>query len=312
MINFKGMTTKLLVINFSLFLASCSLFNYEKQKASKVKNYFERTQSFYSPKMWSGTVGTHLYAVSGAKGEPISRIDSLIECDLAKCYTLLPDQGVTVPLLFNDKNFSKKLDDRLRKVVNHSRKKSCGVQYLAFHNGLPRTQYLKVFESLKKHRCGAELVAQKPAQFPPLPVVNAGDSSGTAFAAKNAQKPHGAKSPEQFIKASAEKCHFVKVLNGRISDGRKIKTKDSIMTALDSSLYNELDECKVSSADIITAIKLITYGTDDRAQQIYTKSILFADNEKNADLKVKADLKTWHLFMREIWQKPKAYSQVAF
>jgi hypothetical protein len=290
---------------------ACTRFSYEANKANKVVTYFKKLGPIYSEDMWLGKIGPNICSIDERKLSPVENIGHTVECDLTKCYDTFSDKGKRADIFFKDAAFSTKLDAKMQKYIAASPRKVCGVEYLVFHKDLPQDQYLKIFQVLQKHRCGMEIVAQKKVNLPPVPRLKDQKSDPLAEAKKVAIKNRGVFEKKWFQSAAAKCKFFDKFQQDTVMD-RKLDAKEKMQGAfLNPARFADLDSCSGDSGQIISTLRAYVYGYDDKGQTLYSKSVSFTDNEKNADIKIKPDQRNWNALLNEIWAGSKGYQYLS-
>ena len=304
-----------IVMKRSLFLWSmvlsgvigCDRFTYEPGKANKVATYFKQLGPIYSEDMWSGKIGPNIGSIPQPKRvAPVENIGHTVQCDLTKCYDTFTTSGKREDILFSDPAFSQKLDAKMQQYIAASPRKACGSEFLIFHKDLPQEKYLKIFEVLQKHRCGMEVIAQKKVSLPPLPNLKDPNKSNPLAEGRKIKGKERLLYEKKWFQSAAAKCKFFDKFKQDTLNDRKLQLKEKIQGAfLNPERFADLESCGAESGQIISTLRAYVYGYEEMGQALYSRSVSFTDNDKNADIKIKGGQRSWDAFLNEIWRGQK-------
>ncbi len=278
-----------LIIFSMVFSTSCELFNSESDKAPKLQAYFKPMEDLHFYDEWKSDIGRNLPLLGKHAADKLKIEGHSIQCDRLRCYDTFANTNKFMS--FKNKDFKKVFKKKIITYILAQGTDTCGLEFLAFHNDIARTDYLKVLGVLHDLTCDVRVVIQKQEPLPEWPPMNKELQARFAKVVKTKDKAKQAKAGK-WINSIYNKCKFLSLYK---KNTLKKSMKNRRTFLFDSfripAQLQEIDSCKLPSADMMMALRVHAMGFDAQHPVLYSKPMSFVLGR--GELTLSPKYRTW-------------------
>jgi hypothetical protein len=296
------------LIGSLLLLSAC---NGEKDKGKKVVNYFGTFGATPHIDQFLGSVAKELPVIkANSKQKTLESPGHIIQCNNKGCLDPMAATKKLIP--YSSPSFAADFEKQLYAFLTKDGQEYCGIEFLAFAGQVKRERVLPILEVLKKFHCEAIIVGRQLRQLPPWPKLD--KKSASKFADVLKLSDSGKQAAAKKVLASfGKRCDPVEQF---VKETRKVdsnKRREMLSTILeDQKATIGLENCKRSSAQIITQLRIHVAGFDDALPDLYMKKVSFVESPKDADVVFSPKLDEWESFAAEVYKSSKEPLKVAW